>query len=385
MIDEKRLLDEFLKLVRIDSPSRDEAEVSSCLRSSLEELGAAVSEDGAASATGGNAGNLVARFKGNLPEAPAMLLSAHMDTVSPGRGIIPVIREGIVYSEGETILGSDDKSGIAIIMEILRSLKEHKPPHCDIEVVFTVCEEVGLLGAKALDLSGLKASFGYALDSTESCSLVYAAPASNHLKFTIRGIESHAGLAPEKGISAIQLAAKAIAAMPLGRIDDETTANIGIIKGGSATNIVPGIVEIMGEARSHNAAKLKEQTNAMVSCIKAAVDENPGIGGQKAGCDIEISFDYPLMRLQENCKPLALAKKASSRMGMEMVTRVGGGGSDANIFNDKGIAMAILGTGMEKVHTNEEHIRVADLSKTAEFLMEIILENGRNQSGSTAS
>jgi len=374
MINQKRLVEEFLKMVSIDSPSRDEADFAAYLATLLSGLKAETVYDCAKNKTKGNCGNLIAKIKGNRPDAPVILLNAHMDTVSPGRGIKPVIKDGVIHSDGDTILGSDDKSGIAIIIEVIRSLHDHSLPHGDIEILFTVCEEVGLLGAKHFDISRLNATFGYSLDSSDSCKIVYAAPAANHIKFTIHGVESHAGLAPEKGISAIKLAAEALTDMPLGRIDDATTANIGTIHGGTATNIVAGSVIMEGEARSHNTEKLIRQTKAMVDSVKKVIYENKRDDAE-ATLDVEISMDYPRMLLSEDCTSISLAGEAAISMDKELELRIGGGGSDANILNDKGMEMAIIGTGMQNVHTTDEQIKIKDMTDTADFLLEIIQTN----------
>ena len=374
MINQKRLVEEFLTMVSIDSPSRDEADFAAYISKLLSGLEAQIVYDDAENKTKGNCGNLIAKIKGNRPDAPVILLNAHMDTVSPGRGIKPVIKDGIIRSDSDTILGSDDKSGVAIIIEVIRSLRNHSLPHGDMEILFTVCEEVGLLGAKHFDVSRLNATFGYSLDSSDSCQIVYAAPAANHIKFTVHGIESHAGLAPERGISAIKLAAQSLTAMPLGRIDAETTANIGTIHGGTATNIVAGTVIMEGEARSHNKEKLIKQTKAMVDSIKKVIAENKR-GGTGASLDVEISMDYPLMLLNQDCPSISLARKAAINMNTELELRIGGGGSDANILNDKGMEMAIIGTGMQNVHTTDEQIKIEDMKKAADFLLEIIKTN----------
>lgn len=380
MINRERLVQEFINLVKIDSPSRDEREVFDYLKGLLSDLGAEVSEDNACEKTGGNAGNLLARIKGTADNAPALLLNAHIDTVSPGRGIEPCMRDGIIYSSGDTILGSDDKSGVVIILEVLRTLRENKLPHGDLNILFTVSEEIGLLGAKAFNTSDLDADFGYALDSTDSCSVIYAAPAANHIKFTICGVEAHAGLAPENGISSIEIASRAISKMKLGRIDEETTANIGTISGGTATNIVPGVTVMEGEARSHNTEKLEAQTDHMVDCVKKALVKVNSLSTSpfKAELEVEISNDYPMMKLDKKCRPIALAEKSAANLGEKINLRVGGGGSDANIFNSRGIDLAIIGTGMNKVHTNEENISIEDMEKAARFLLEIVSENCRS-------
>ena len=378
MIREKRLTDEFIRLVSIDSPSRSEGSISAYLKEVLSEFTDHLFEDDAKNSTGGEAGNLFGRVEGSLESAPSIFLNAHMDTVSPGINIVPVIRDGVVYSEGDTILGSDDKSGIAIIIEVLRALKESALPHGSLEILFTVCEEVGLLGAKHFDTARLESKFGYALDSSVSCSIITAAPAANHIKIRIEGKEDHAGLDPEHGVNAVKLAAQAIAGMPLGRIDEETTANIGIISGGRATNIVPGLVEMEGEARSHNESKLETQTGRMISAVQKTIDEynSKAPAGLSAGYNVDVKEDYPAMRLGSKSRPVKLASRAAEAAGVEAMLRSGGGGSDANIFNSKGIDVAIIGTGMEKVHTNDERIKIEDMVKAAVFLYEIIRKNG---------
>src|SRR4051794_29669543 len=237
-ISRERLLALFLDLVRIDSHSRRERGVALRLVPELEALGAEVRFDDAGTKVGGDTGNLIARIDGTVDVEP-LLLSAHMDTVVPGEGVQPIIDGDVVRSDGRTVLGGDDKSGLAVICEVVRALREQRVPHGPVDVVFTICEEVGLLGARHLDLTGLRARTGLVLDSDAPGFLVTRAPAANHMEFVVRGIEAHAGMAPERGISAIKVAAEGIAAMRLGRIDDETTANIGVIRGGAATNIVP--------------------------------------------------------------------------------------------------------------------------------------------------
>ncbi len=209
--------------------------------------------------SGSNTGNLIARFRGTAKDPP-LLLNAHMDTVEPGKGVIPVFKDGIFTSDGTTILGADDKSAIAILLETIRVLQENNLPYGPLELVFTICEETGLLGAKYLDYDLITATYGYALDATDTEGIVTRAPGSDRLEFKIHGKDAHAGAAPEKGINAITLACKAIAGLEIGRIDHETTCNIGIIKGGIATNIVPNLVTVKGEIRSHNEEKLTRMT-----------------------------------------------------------------------------------------------------------------------------
>src|ERR687884_1304925 len=198
------------------------------------------------------------------------MMSAHMDTVVPGRGVKPVVEGDIIRTDGSTVLGGDDKSGVAVILETIRCLQEQNIPHAPIDAVFSICEEVGLLGAKHLDTSRLRARYGLVFDSDDPGFLFTRGPSANHFEFKIHGLESHAGVAPEQGISAIKIAAEAIAQMKLFRIDEETTANIGVIEGGKATNIITNFVYLKGEARSLSEEKLKRQCDHMVKCFEDA-------------------------------------------------------------------------------------------------------------------
>jgi tripeptide aminopeptidase len=265
------MTEHVMDLIRIDSPSRREKEVALRLEKEMKELGAECFYDAAGDKVNGNVGNLIVKLKGNKSGVPPFFLSAHMDTVGPGEGIKPKIENGLIKSDGTTILGSDDKSGVAVIVEVLRTLKEQNMPHGDIEIAFTICEEVGLLGAKYIDISKFDSSYGIVLDSSTPSRLVLRCPSAVKMEFTVHGLEAHAGVCPENGISAIKIASEAISRMKLGRIDDITTANIGTIQGGRATNIIPNLVKAEGEARSHSEESLKAQVDHMRRCFHDAV------------------------------------------------------------------------------------------------------------------
>ncbi|HEX5708582.1 MAG TPA: M20/M25/M40 family metallo-hydrolase, partial [Pyrinomonadaceae bacterium] len=235
MINQERIKNLLLELVQIDSVSRKERDVAERIKKLCEEMGARVEIDDAGEKVGGNSGNVIARFPGTIPGAETIMMSAHMDTVVPGEGVKPVVEGDIIRSDGTTVLGGDDKSGCAVIIETIRCLQEQSIPHAPIEAVFSICEEVGLLGAKHVDVSKLKAKYGLVFDSDDPGFLFTKGPSANHMEWKILGLESHAGVAPEQGISAIRIAAEAISEMKLGRIDHETTANIGVIRGGEAT------------------------------------------------------------------------------------------------------------------------------------------------------
>ncbi|MDA8235194.1 MAG: M20/M25/M40 family metallo-hydrolase [Clostridia bacterium] len=369
MVNEKRLTNEFIELVKIDSLSRQERKVADVLKAKLSALGLEVVEDEAGSKTGGTAGNIIGRLPGKA-EGPAIMFSAHMDTVEPGIGIQPVLKDGVFYSAGDTILGSDNKAGICSILEALRVIAEEGLPHPEIEVVFTIIEEQGLLGAKNLDYGMLKAAHGYVLDSHGSAgTIIVRGPAQQKVEVHIRGRAAHAGLCPEEGISAIQVAALAINRMKLGRIDEETTANIGVITGGKAINIVPDMVHLKGEARSLQPGKMREQTEHMKRVLEEAAREF------EAMVSVEIEDLYPEIDLGEDQAVVAAAVRAARNLGLEPKLEATGGGSDANIFNGQGIPVANLGIGMNKVHTTEENIAVADLVLNVRYVVEIIKES----------
>jgi len=372
-INKSRLSKTFMRLVRIDSVSKEEGAISNEIITTLKGLGAKITIDGANDKIGGETGNIVARFQGNV-DVPVLLLSAHMDTVEPGRGICPVLKDGLFRSDGTTILGADDKSALAIIFEVMEIIKERDLPCSSVELVITVCEEIGLLGAKNLDFSLLSAKFGYVLDSAETFGIVTRAPAANRFEFKIHGKDAHAGVSPEKGINAIQLAGKAISKISAGRIDDETTCNTGIIEGGVATNIVPNLVTVKGEVRSHNKKKLDDLTFEIVSCFKDVIEEYKKESGEGdlPALEVLIENDFPLLKIPDDHMMISLASNAAKNLGKKMVKKTTGGGSDANIFFEKGLITGVLGTGMTDVHTVRENILLADMVDTAELLLEII-------------
>jgi len=369
----ERLTALFLELVRIDSHSRREANVARRLERELGALGAEVWFDDAGAKVGGNVGNLLARIRGSV-EAEPLLLCAHMDTVVPGEGVQPIVEGDVIRSDGRTVLGGDDKSGLAIICEVLRALAEHRIPHGDIEIVFTICEEAGLLGAKHLDVSGLRARSGIVLDSDAPGYLFTRAPAANRLEFVVHGLEAHAGMAPERGINAIQVAAEGLASMRLGRIDEETTANIGLIEGGRAVNIVPNSVRLRGEARSHDEAKLTAQTEHMRRCLEeAAARHAVSHDGVTVHARVEatVGRDYESMSLPDGAPIVQLVFRAAAALGTQVTSAAMGGGCDANILNRRGFQVANLGTGMQEIHTVREWLRVGDMVRTAAVIVEM--------------
>jgi tripeptide aminopeptidase len=354
LIDQNRLLDTFLTLVRIDSPSGQEAEIGSALAGRLRALDMEVCVD--------DVGNVLGRWNA---EGTPLLLSAHMDTVAPGLGIKPTVEDGVICSDGTTILSADDKSGVAVILEVLTVLHDQARRPA-VEVAFSVREETGLYGAKAIDVNWLCARQALVLDAGGPLNrIVHGAPASDKLDATVHGRAAHAGSHPEDGINAIQIASQAIVRMPLGRIDDETTANIGIIRGGEAVNVVPDRVHIRGEARSHEVEKLDAQIATMREALEDAIAAHPG-----ARLEIESRRTYQSYRLPQHTALIQRIARALAAMGeAPPELYLSGGGSDANIFNERGITAVPISTGMQSVHTNEECILLSDMVRCAELVM----------------
>lgn len=372
MVNEKRLVAEFLELVQIDSVSGQERKIADVLKEKLKTLELKVREDNAGSVVRAKvgceatAGNIIGVLEGETG-VPAIMFCAHMDTVEPGRMVKPRMEGDTIYSAGDTILGADDKAGVAAIIEALRIVKENGLEHGNIEVVFTIMEESGLLGAKNLDRKLLKAEMGFVLDSEgDPGSIIVRAPSQDKIKAVVKGRSAHAGINPEDGVNAIQVAARAVSEMRLGRIDDETTANIGIISGGRAINIVPDRVELKGEARSLDDDKREAQTRHMTEALRKAAQRF----GAKVDLDVELL--YPRMNLEESSPVVKAAVQASRAAGLNPKLGQTGGGSDANIFNGYGIPTVNIGVGMKKVHTTEEYIKITDLATSARYVLEII-------------
>ena len=370
MINSQRLAERFTMLAQIDSESRHEAQVAGEIEKILIGMGAVVRYDTAKEKTGGDCSNLVAKFSGSKQVQP-LFLSGHMDTVVPGKGVKVSFADGVFKSDGTTILGSDDKSAIAIILEVMDVVKENNLPCPPVELIFTVCEEIGLLGAKHFDLSLIDAKFGYILDSTDTEGIVTRAPAANKISIVMHGRAAHAGAAPEKGVSAIYAAARAISQLELGRIDSETTCNLGIITGGMATNIIPEKVEIKGEARSHDLEKLSAVTSNIVTAFEKTARDLQG-DDTVPRAEIVVENDFPNTAIPEDHEAVVLARKAAANLGRTLESKTIGGGADANVFFGQGIVAGVLGTGMTDVHTVNESIALKDMEDTARLVLEIL-------------
>lgn len=382
MIEKQRITEYVMDLIRIDSLSRKEKDIGLKLKKDMEEMGGECFFDDADKNVNANVGNLIVKLEGNKTNARPFFLSAHMDTVGPGEGIKPRIEDGVIKSDGTTILGSDDKSGLAVIVEVLRTLKEKNLPHGNMEIAFTICEEIGLLGAKHIDIKNFRSKYGIVLDSSSPSHLVVKCPSAEKLEFKVHGLEAHAGVCPEKGISAIKVASEAISNMRLGRIDFETTANIGVIRGGLATNIIPNYVHIIGEARSHNEEKLRNQVEHMRKCIQDAVNNyqlthEGKTSGAKAEEYIERTYDRMDVPSESTITKLVNEAVRNLRYDIELIAS--GGGCDANFFNKKGMDCVNLGTGMKDIHTVNEYLVLEEFYRAADILLETITLNAYNQ------
>ncbi len=377
-VDAARVKEEFIELASIASPSRSEGAIARRLEAILKAMGASVEVDGAGERVGGQTGNIFARFAGITPGAPPFLLSAHMDTVGPAKAVRPVIEGDVIRTDGTSVLGGDDKAGVVAILEAIRTLREKSLAHGDIELVLTICEETGLLGAKHFDAARLTARRGLVLDVDGVCELITRAPAANRLTATVHGLAAHAGVCPEQGLSAIQMAAEAIAGMRLGRLDGETTANLGVIDGGLAGNIVPDRVVVRGETRSLDLAKLAAQTAHMRECFeRAAAGRSVTIGDRvhRARVEVDIERQYERLHVEDSASIVTLVAAAARSLGRPLRTRSTGGGSDANVFASRGIEMANLGCGMREIHTVNEWVDIKDVVVTSELVLEAVRLN----------
>ncbi len=356
MINPERLLATFCELVSIDNPSGAEAAMAAHVSGRLRALGLDPKQD--------RKGNLVTAVPGT--GAP-LLLSAHLDSVSPAMGKEAVVRDGVVYSAGDTVLGADDLAGVAAMIEAITALREAGTAHRAAELVFSVEEEIGLKGVKELDWSLITATQGVALDLNGPVGgICVAAPAHDTLAIIVHGRAAHAGVAPEAGISAIRVASEAISAMPLGRIDAETTANIGTIQGGAARNIVPDRVELIGEARSRDLAKLDRVIAETRAAFTAAAERH------SATVELDIVRQYGPMLFSADSAIVQLCQRAVSAIGLQPALVETGGGSDVSVFNMHGVEAVNLCIGYHEIHSTQEHIAVADLVNAARLIASLL-------------
>jgi tripeptide aminopeptidase len=367
-----RVLDTFMQLVRIDSETYHEAAAVDFVCELARGCGIEPYIDDAGKAVGGEAGNVYIKIPAAGVDAPPIIFSAHLDTVSPGNGVEPVIRGERVVSSGETILGADCKAGVAVALEIMRLSSEGSLRHGPLELIFTVAEERQLLGAKHLEWERIESRHAFVLDGAGRVGeVVSSSPFQDNLHFVFKGKAAHAGVEPEKGTNAIYGAAWAISLMRLGRIDSETTSNIGLIGGGRAANIVPDSVVAEGEARSLDIEKLEKQRKSM---IRAATEAEVSVG---VGVEVDVERAYEGFNISHGDPLVLLAKEAGKAMGMKVDVVNSGGGSDANVLNQQSIRSLVLGMGARESHTTREFIEVQELGRLSRFCSEIAAAAGR--------
>lgn len=368
MINQQRIVDSFIRMVETSSVSGHEGKMRDLLINEFQNRGLSLTEDNAGELLNGEAGNLFIQIPGTAA-GPTLLFAAHMDTVEPGLGIKAAVEDGIIKSQGNTILGSDDKAAIAAVLEALDAINENNIPHPPLEFLFTVSEEQGLKGSKAFDYSQLQCAIAYVMDSSgQPGTIIIQGPCQNEIEYRVYGKAAHAGINPEDGVNAIQVAAAALTRMPCGRIDEETTCNFGIIEGGIARNIVADYCRIKGEARSLTREKLDKITRKLVDTFQNEVNAH----GARAVVDVK--FLYPEINLSQEEKVVQLAVQAAGKIGLTPVLESTGGGSDASIINDHGIPCVNLAIGMSAVHTCDEYIRIEDLVNTARFIVALVQE-----------
>lgn len=366
MINKDRLVETFIELVKIDGMSGNEKDIAKDLAGKLKELGLEVRTDNAGETFGGNAGNVIGYLEGKYPEKEAILLSAHMDTIEATPDIKVLIEDDIIKTDGNTILGADDRAGIACILETLKLVKDNNLEHPPIYVVFSVAEEIGMWGAKNISPDEVNAKYGFIFDSSAKAGKVITeAPTSARMDIKINGKSAHAAVAPENGINAIKIAGNAIAKLNPGRFE-AGTFNIGTIQGGKATNIVPDCVEISAECRSFDDTILKEKAEE----IKNIFDEE----AKKLGGSLEFEYSekYNCFKLEDSNKTVQIAFDAIKEAGVEPESISFTGGSDANVYSNLGIPTVNIGTGYKGAHTHNEQIAISDLYFDAKVTLNIV-------------
>lgn len=352
----------FLRLAAIDSPALREGLHAEIVRTELESLGWSVEDDG----TGPSVGNLIARWRGSGSDVPPLFFCSHLDVVEPCRGVQPRVRDGVIETDGTTVLGADAKAGVAALLETARVVHDRGVER-PLEFVFTWGEEVGHRGAKALDRSLLRAPYGFVLDALLPVgAIIVAAPGYDAFTIRIDGRAAHAGVEPERGISAISVAARAIDGLPWGRLDEITTANIGTIAGGSVRNAVPEHVELVGEVRSLDADRLALRGNAVCAGFESAAAD---FGAQ---VQVDLEHVYRGYHLNEQAPSVDRARRAFATLGETAYTATTGGGSDANEFNAAGLECCVLGIGAEACHSVRERVAVRELERLTDWVLAMI-------------
>lgn len=369
LLNHERMTQLFLEMAKIESGSENEAAMCEFVAKRLRELGAeTVVIDEVSKQIGGAGGNVLARFKGTV-NAPPLLLNAHVDTVYSTEGIQLIRDETEIRTDGKTILGADNKAGVAIILEVVRTLKERNLPHPPLEVVFTIREEKGLLGAKALDARQLRARTGLVVDGREDPSALFV-QSPTHWKWEVvfTGRAAHAGAEPEKGRNAIAMAARAIAQMEWGRLDAETSANVGVIEGGQAMNVVPDRVKLVGEFRSFDPARVQ----ALIERWRTVCEQAARAG--EGSAEVNFSQTFEAVRLPEDAPIVRAAVAGLKTVGVEARLERTGGGSDANAFALKGIQCLVFPTGADRIHSPQERLLLRNFYQCGEGVLQTVLQ-----------
>jgi tripeptide aminopeptidase len=360
------VLDLFTDLAAIPSPPGEERAVADVVARYLRDLGLPADEDGAGAAVGSTIGNIFTRVEGTTAGTP-IFLCAHLDTVPPTGPIEPVVEDGLVRNAGGTILGADNKSAVAVMLDATRRVLAENRPHAGIELLFTPKEEVGLLGAAAFDHTRLQARVGYVYDQAAPIGdVILGAPYAHSMEVRFHGRAAHSGMYPEEGRSAIAAAARAIADLRLGRIDEETTANVGTIHGGTAGNIIPEWCSFLAEARSHDERKLADVVQEMLEAIGFAA------GLEDCEVETEVHKNYAGYRFKRDDEVVRLAHTALERTGFTPSYGLSGGAADANVFNERGLQCLNLANGMQDIHTPDERIAVDDLDAMVEVTLALV-------------
>jgi tripeptide aminopeptidase len=375
-INYKRMLDTFLELTKVESPSFEEGAMQAAAEKKLKELGCKVTIDNAGKTFKTTAkGNVIASYPGKIKSAP-FVLAAHLDTVKPCKGIKAKVTAGKVTSDGATILGADDRAGVAMIFEILKVLKESKVEHPPVEILFTLCEEAGMYGAKGLDIKKLKGREGLILDSNDNNTLVVNAPEAGVIDVEITGLAAHAGVEPEKGISALEVAAYALSIMKIGRIDPLTVANFGVARGGESTNVVMPNLTLQGEARSRDLAKLKKEVKHIQDCFKKAEKKfTKKVDGKtvKPVIKVTVTQKSPILNIKPDSALIKHIIAQGKKHGVNIKTSSSGGGYDANVLSGKGLLSPIIGIGYRAPHTLKEWLDINMYNQTADIVLDVVL------------
>lgn len=371
-VDRDRLIDRFLTLAKVNAPSGSEKPLADHLEEPLETMGFSIEYDQAGDELDGNCGNMFAYWEGTDSDAEPMFLSTHLDTVLPTEGLSPVIEDGVIRTDGTTILGADDRAALAAYLEAIRVIQDHGGRCGPIELVLTVREQEGLLGARAMDFSRIRSERGFIFDSSGDVGqIILRGPYGRKLWWDVEGKPSHVGLAPEDGISAIQIAADAVTQMKLGKVDDVTHANLGRIGGGELASIIPEHVSMVGEVRS----LVEENLQAQVEHMKQAVEDAARSRGGTVSCREEEKyrgFDVP-----EDHSHVRVAVRSMEKIGVDPYFTETLGGADTNIFNQHGLLCFTMGLGFRDIHSFDEHISVENLVNTARCTVGLIEEFDR--------